>query len=60
VRWRGARSAPWTIALAGLLFLVLNVLGLAAGPSFDLHCASLLASLITGFALFADVAIAED
>ena len=41
------------------LLLVLNVIGLPFDPSFNLYYIALLTSLVSGFALFADVVVAE-
>ena len=44
------------IALLGFLCLLINAVGVPFGPNFDLYYAGLLATLLVGFALFADVA----
>lgn len=49
----------WLTGLAGYLFLLLNVVGVPLRPGFDLYYAGLLSTLLVGFALFADVAVAE-
>jgi len=43
----------------GLAFLLINAIGIGFHPNFDLYYAGLLASLLVGFALFADVATRE-
>ena len=49
----------WGAGPVTLLLLALNVAGLPFNPSFNLYYAALLATLLVGFALFADVAVAE-
>ncbi len=46
----------WGIGNASLLCLLLNTVGFPLRPNFDLYYAGLMASLLVGFALFADVA----
>jgi hypothetical protein len=40
-------------------FMLVNILGLPLRLGFDLYNASLLSTLLAGFALFADVAIVD-
>jgi hypothetical protein len=47
----------WTVGYTMLLLLLANTLGFPFQPSFHLYYAALLAGLLVGFALFADVAI---
>ena len=49
----------WGAGLAGMLLLLLNVVGLPLRPGFDLYYAGLLSGLLVGFVLFADVAVGE-
>jgi hypothetical protein len=49
----------WGAGLVALLLLVLNVVGFPASPSFNVYYAALLATLMVGFALFADVAVSD-
>ena len=49
----------WGVAFAGLVFLVLNIVGLPLRPGFDMYYAGLLSTLLVGFVLFADVAVVE-
>ncbi len=50
----------WGTGLVTFLLLGLNVIGLPFDPSFNLYYAALLMNLLVGFALFADVAVAEN
>ena len=54
-----ASKLVWGAGLVALLLLVLNVVGFPASPSFNVYYAALLATLMVGFALFADVAVAD-
>jgi hypothetical protein len=49
----------WAAGFAGMLFLLLNIVGLPLRPGFDLYYAALLSTLLVGFVLFADVAVDE-
>ena len=49
----------WGGGLAGMLLLLLNVVGLPLRPGFDLYYAGLLSGLLVGFVLFADVAVGD-
>ena len=49
----------WAAAFAGLLFWLLNIVGLPLRPGFDMYYAGLLSTLLVGFVLFADVAVVE-
>ena len=49
----------WAAAFAGMLFFLLNVVGLPLRPGFDLYYAGLLSTVLVGFVLFADVAMGE-
>jgi hypothetical protein len=54
-----ANKVIWGTGLVALACLLLNALGIPFRPGFDLYYAGLLATLLVGFALFADVAIGE-
>src|SRR5262245_38633479 len=49
----------WGAGLAGMLLLLLNIVGLPLRPGFDLYYAGLLVNLLVGFVLFADAAVGE-
>jgi hypothetical protein len=49
----------WGAGLLSMLLLALNLAGVPFAPSFNLYYASLLATLLNGFVLFADVAASE-
>jgi heme/copper-type cytochrome/quinol oxidase subunit 4 len=49
----------WGAGLAGMLLLLLNIVGLPLRPGFDLYYAGLLVTLLVGFVLFADAAVGE-
>jgi hypothetical protein len=49
----------WGSGLVVLPLLAINTLGFPFDPSFDLYYAAHLSALMLGFALFADVAVAE-
>jgi hypothetical protein len=49
----------WGAGLAGMLLLLLNIVGLPLRPGFDLYYAGLLVTLPVGFVLFADAAVGE-
>ena len=49
----------WAVSFVGLLFLLLNIVGLPLRPGFDMYYAGLLSTLLVGFVLFADVAVVE-
>ena len=49
----------WAAGLAGMLFLLLNIVGVPLRPGFDLYYAGLLSTVLVGFVLFADVAMVE-
>jgi hypothetical protein len=48
-------TVAWGFGLLALLLFLLNAVGIPFQPNFDLYYAGLLASLLVGFALFADV-----
>jgi hypothetical protein len=54
-----ANKIVWGVAPVTFLLLVLNVIGLPFAPSFDLYYVALLTGLVSGFALFANVVVAE-
>jgi hypothetical protein len=54
-----ASKLLWGVAPVTFLLLVLNVIGLPFDPSFNLYYVALLTGLVSGFALFADVVVAE-
>lgn len=49
----------WAFGIGGCALMLVNILGLPLRPGFDLYYASLLSTLLVGFALFADVAVAD-
>lgn len=46
----------WPMGFLSMTFLLLNAIGIGFRPNFDLYYAHLLMALLSGFALFADVA----
>ena len=49
----------YAVGYFGIACLLLNTIGIGFRPNFDLYYAGLLAALLVGFALFADVATRE-
>ena len=49
----------WGAGPVTFLLLLLNVIGFPFDPSFNLYYVALLTGLVGGFALFADVVVAE-
>jgi hypothetical protein len=49
-------TLSWSIGWLGMALLLLNGVGFPFQPSFHIYYAALLATLLIGFALFADVA----
>lgn len=49
----------WGAGLAGMVLLLLNIVGFPLRPGFDLYYAGLLVTLLVGFVLFADVAVGD-
>jgi len=52
-------KVAWGSGLVTFPLLAINAIGLPFDPSFDLYYAAHLLALMAGFALFADVAVAE-
>lgn len=55
-----ASKCIWAGGPVALAFLVLNIAGFPFAPSFNLYYAAHLTTLLVGFALFADVVLAEN
>lgn len=51
-----ANQVMWGTGLLALLLFLINSVGIPFRPNFELYYAGLLATLLIGFALFADVA----
>ena len=49
----------WATGLLGYLLFLLNIVGMPLQSGFDLYYAGLFSTLLVGFALFADVAVAD-
>ena len=49
----------YTVGYLGIACLLLNAIGIGFRPNFDVYYIGLLATLLVGFALFADVATRE-
>jgi hypothetical protein len=54
-----ANKIFWGVPPVTFLLLGLNVVGLPFAPSFDVYYVALLAGLVSGFALFANVVVAD-
>lgn len=56
---RAVTRVVWGAGLGGMLFFLLNIVGVPLHPGFNLYYTGLLSTLLVGFVLFADVAVVE-